>query len=205
VFKRLFDWFFGIPWVFQKLRYWVLGGFDFGPAYQRLNVEENDVVLDIGCGMGDSMQHLKSFRRYYGFDTDSRAIETFRKKYPAQNIILNNRVCTADDIRQLQPSKCILIGLLHHINDDDARTLLRSLAEAAELKGTVTLDTVYVPGRWVNNALAAADRGRHVRMTEHYRQLFSSGGMDVQEEFWIVTGNGAARYLGAVLHRSQKL
>lgn len=200
----MLDWFYGIPWVFQKLRYWVLGGFDFGPAYQRLNVGENDVILDIGCGMGDSMQHLKAFHRYYGFDTDNRAIETFRKQHSAPNIILNNRVCTAEDIRQLQPTKCILIGLLHHINDVDACTLLQSLAEATQLKGVVTLDTVYVPGRWINNVFAAADRGRFVRTTEQYRQLFSSAGMDVQEEFWIVTGIGA-RYLGVLLQRRKRL
>lgn len=201
--KRTLEWFYGIPWVFQTLRYWGLGGFDFGPAYQRLNVGENDVVLDIGCGMGDSMKHLKSFQRYYGFDTDSRAIETFRKKYPASNIVLNNRICTAEDIRQLQPTKCILIGLVHHISDNDAQTLLKSLSEASQLKGTVTLDTVYISGRWVSNAFAAADRGRHVRTTEQYRQLFNSAGMDIQEEFWIVTGVGA-RYLGALLCKKKQ-
>ena len=201
--KRILDWFYGIPWVFQKLRYWVLGGFDYGPAYQRLKVGENDVVLDIGCGMGDSMKHLKNFRFYYGFDTDKRAIETFRKNHSAPNIILNNRICTAADIQQLQPTKCVLIGLVHHINDDDARALLQSLAANTQLQGTVTLDTVFVPGRWLSNMFAAADRGRHVRTTEQYRQLFASAGMDVQEEFWIVSGIGA-RYLGVLLQRKKQ-
>ena len=59
------NWFFGLPWVFQRLRRWVLGGFSFAPAYHLLEVGNGDMVLDVGCGMGDAMQHLGDFQEYH--------------------------------------------------------------------------------------------------------------------------------------------
>jgi SAM-dependent methyltransferase len=192
--RKPLEWFLGIPWVFQKARFCFLGGFDFAPAYQRLEVTPEDVVLDVGCGMGDAMRHLNAFRAYHGFDTDCRAIEAFRNKYSDTRVKLYNRECTRYDIKALAPTKCVLIGVLHHLDDQAAVQLLHAFAHAPRLRAAVTVDTIYLRRKWINNSLAVLDRGRHVRTVDAYQLLFEQAGLRVLEKFWITSGNRAATY-----------
>ena len=159
------DWFFGLPWVFQRLRYWFLGGFSFAPGYELLEARDGDRVLDVGCGMGDALRHLGGFQEYHGFDTDARAIDCFRKLHPQANVHLYSRVCQLGDIARIQPTKVVLAGLLHHVSDAEALQLLRPLADPPHPR-IMTIDTVFLPGHWTNNLLARSYRGRYVRTQE---------------------------------------
>ena len=200
--RTFFEWMLGIPWVFRTLRPCVLGGIEFGPAYDILNVQPDDVILDVGCGMGDAMNYLPAFRAYHGFDTDARAIAAFRARFPRGNMLLYDRHCRGEDIAAINPTKVLLIGLLHHIADPEAVALLQSLAAAAQVKSIVTLDTVFLPRRGINNVFSRLDRGRFVRTVEGYHALVERSGLTVAQSFWIDTRCRLTRYYGMALVRS---
>jgi 2-polyprenyl-3-methyl-5-hydroxy-6-metoxy-1,4-benzoquinol methylase len=197
--RRTLEWVLGTPWVFERLRRWVLGGFDFGPAYSYLDVRETDIVLDVGCGMGDAMEHLDSFSEYHGFDIDARAIDTFRRRCSKANVHLYARRGEAQDIARIAPSRVVMVGVLHHMSDAEVVSLLRPLTGIAALPRIATVDTVFIPGSAINNLLARFERGRYVRTVEQYQALVRSAGLDIQQSFWIDTGRRVARYYGMVL------
>lgn len=199
--RRAFDWFFGMPWVFNGLRHWVLGTPDFGACYRHLEVTASDTVLDIGCGMGDAMRHLTSFERYEGFDTDARAIEAFRRLGPPRNVSLHAEACSPGHVREISPTKVVLVGILHHLPREEARTVLGALAEAPRLSAAVTCDTVFIPGRPVNNTLARLDRGRFVLDEAGYVELAESCGLRVRTRFWVHAKRGIASYFSMLLTR----
>lgn len=197
--RRTMEWVLGTPWVFERLRRWVLGGFDFGPAYRYLDVGERDIVLDVGCGMGDAMKYLDAFSEYHGFDIDARAIDAFRRRCSKTNVHLYARRGEPQDIARIAPTKVVLVGVLHHMSDSDVATLLRPLAAVPALHRIATVDTVVIPRSATNNLLARFERGRYVRTVEQYQALARSADLDIQRSFWIDTGRHVARYYGMVL------
>jgi hypothetical protein len=75
-----------------------------------------------------------------------------------------------------------MIGLLHHLSDAEAVELLRLLARCPTLVRAVTLDIVYLDGRWYNNLLARLDRGRYCRRGPGYVELARAAGLRVLGE-----------------------
>ena len=45
----------GHPFVYDRLRPWIVGGIDMTAFYESLESETTDVVVDVGCGTGDAL------------------------------------------------------------------------------------------------------------------------------------------------------
>jgi len=174
----------GHPWVFEHVRPLVVGGVDMSHAYHRLDCSDDSVVIDIGCGTGDALKHLRHFSSYLGIDTDPRAIAFASERWKGRaNATFESRLCTREDLRDKAPTHVALIGLLHHLNDSEASELLGMLQESPRLVRAVTLDIVYLPGRPYNNLLARHDRGRHCRTPEAYAELASAAGLSIADRY----------------------
>jgi SAM-dependent methyltransferase len=187
-----FQRFLALPWVFEFLRPLVLGGLNFAEAYRLLAVDENDTVLDVGCGMGDALRYLGRFAEYHGFDMDAKAIDVFQRRCSHPGVHLHARRCDPEDLDAIKPTKVILIGLLHHVGDREVIGLLEPLARTPDVR---------LPGFWTNNLLARLDRGRFVRTAEQYEALAADSGWEIRHRFWISTGWRLASYYGMVLER----
>jgi SAM-dependent methyltransferase len=171
----------GHPFVYNRLRPWVVGGIDMTAFYESLEAEGTDVIVDVGCGTGDALRYLSSFKAYYGFDIDARAIEFARAQAAGRpEVTFEARPVTSDDLASLQPSLAILAGLLHHLDDEQAVHLLELLAGAPSIRRIATQDVVYLPGERVSNLLARLDRGRHVREVDGYRALVERAGLRIE-------------------------
>lgn len=163
----------GHPFVYDYVRPLAVGGIDLSPCYDALEVRPDDVVLDIGCGTGDALRYLPKFREYYGFDTDAQAIAAARRRprSQAERVQFFDRTSTWSDFDRIRPTRVMMAGLLHHLNDAQALELLGWCSALASVVRVATLDVVFLPDRFVSNLLARMDRGEHVRTPEQYRDL----------------------------------
>jgi SAM-dependent methyltransferase len=170
----------GHPWVYEHVRTLAVGGIDMSRAYQLLACDERAVVLDIGCGTGDALTHIEHFADYLGVDTDRVALEHARSRHANRaNVSFECRVCGAEDFISRPISHVSMVGLLHHLSDSDAIALLSLLAHCPTLVRAVSLDIVYLDGRWYNNLLASVDRGRYCRTSAAYADLARDAGLRV--------------------------
>ena len=166
----------GLPFVYKHLVPFILG---FDPkkdgkaTYDLLDVESNDIVVDIGCGMGNALEYLHTFSEYHGFDTDNVALSEFSKSYSDARVSLYNRRFEGEDAVNINPHKVLMIGLLHHIDDAEAGTLFENVSRSRFLKRIVTCDCFFTKNKkWsISNLLTKLDRGEFGREIEHYKQL----------------------------------
>ena len=187
----------GHPFVFNRIRPLFVGGIDWQPLYDALDAGPDAVVMDVGCGMGIAHKYLRSFREYYGFDTDPVAIKLARQSAAGANIKYQCRVVTEDDVQNIHPTHVLLSGLLHHLSDAEVLKLLRMFGSVKSVRRIATADTVYIPGRHMSNVLAFLDRGRFVRTTEGFVALVEEANVEIVRK-QIVRSNptsGRALYL----------
>jgi SAM-dependent methyltransferase len=193
---RLQEWFLGHAWIYNWIRPAVLGGFDFSECYHWLEATPNDVIVDVGCGFGESLRYLPAFRSYHGFDTSSRAIQHFRNHHGGDpRIVLYERELTAADLDQIRPTKVLLMGILHHLRRDQAEQLLGWFSGRPHLEKIVTQDPVYRRGQWINNLLCWLDRGKFVLDQAGYEQRVTAAGLTIQHRIHCSSGNRLAHYL----------
>ena len=171
----------GHPFVYNRLRPWVVGGIDMTAFYESLEAKPTDVIVDVGCGTGDALRYLSTFKAYHGFDVDARAVEFARAQAAGRpNVTFEARAVTAEDLESLRPSLAILAGLLHHLDDEQAVGLLELFARTPSIRRIATQDVVYLPGERVSNLLARLDRGKFVRDEEGYRTLVARSGLRIE-------------------------
>lgn len=187
----------GHPFVYNRVRPWIVGGVDMSPVYASLEAGPDDVIVDVGCGTGDALHYLPDFKSYYGFDLDPVAIDFARKEAAGRpGVTYEARVVVEDDLESIQPSLVILAGLLHHLDEDSAIELLEMLARTKSIRRIVTQDVVYLPHEKVSNFLAWLDRGKFVRREDGYRRLAAQAGLNVESGRVIRSHptSGRARY-----------
>jgi SAM-dependent methyltransferase len=137
-------------------------------------------VLDIGCGPGELVPFLQGLE-YVGLDQSAEYIAAARQHYPEARFVcerIGDHVVRGETF-----DLALAIGVLHHLDDDDALTLLR-VARASLRRGgrLVTLDGCHVPGQHrVSRWLLSHDRGRHVRARDEYARLMRQVFADVRD------------------------
>ncbi len=134
--------------------------------------KEGDRVLDIGCGPGDILLHFPSCE-YLGVDMNEGYIEQASKTYGDRGVFLCRR---ADEQAVTNTSYfdiVIAMGLLHHLDDSEARGFLEMTRRVLKPSGRlVTLDGVYWDGQSrLERFVMSKDRGKHIRTREQYVAL----------------------------------
>ncbi|MCX5768690.1 MAG: class I SAM-dependent methyltransferase [Candidatus Hydrogenedentes bacterium] len=194
----------GVPWVYERLRIALLGGGPAGDVFGWLGDTREDILIDIGCGTGMAMDRLGAVAEYHGFDTDARALQRFRRRALPENVHLYNAAVTQADLDRIQPTKAIMMGLLHHLADAKAAGLLSMLARCPTVRSAITLDPVLIDGKPLNNLLCRLDRGSHVRTRPQYEALIQAAGFEAVRAEVLPSGNGAAFYFCTLLSRNQE-
>ncbi|HEY0294150.1 MAG TPA: class I SAM-dependent methyltransferase [Bordetella sp.] len=188
----------GHPIIYNKIRPLIVGGIDLSNLYESLDVSAQDVVVDVGCGTGDALNYLKSFKEYLGFDVDEVATSYASKRFASvANASFHARLFQTEDVEKIQPTRVVLAGLLHHLTDEQAMDLLSMLAKSPRLRRIVSLDIVYLPGEWVSNAFAWCDRGRYCRKQRGYEALAANAGLNVTKSIIMKSHptHGRVKYL----------
>lgn len=133
-----------------------------------------DRILDIGCGTGELFSQLPEGLHYVGFDLSEPYITAARQRHQHARFecmdVADYQVTDTD----VQGADLVLaIGILHHLDDDRARALMRTAKGALKPGGRfISLDGTYVEGQSaIAHALISRDRGKSIRTPDAYRAL----------------------------------
>ena len=141
-------------------------------AREHLRVIPGQRVLDLGCGPGDILEFLPPVS-YVGYDISQVYVDRARRRFGHRGEFH----CHAldDDLPVAAGSFDVVIahGLLHHLDDGDARKLFRLARRALQPGGRlVTFDGCYTRDQSAAAKLfLSLDRGRHVREAAAYEAL----------------------------------
>lgn len=132
-------------------------------------------VLDIGCGTAGILPYLPGYVDYTGFDMSPAYIEAARARHGRRGRF----TCARAEVFEPQGGEgrpfdiAMAFGVLHHLDDGEARSMLRNARSALGAGGRlVTLDPAYVPGQdRLARFAVSRDRGRNVRSPEAYAAL----------------------------------
>jgi SAM-dependent methyltransferase len=132
---------------------------------EELDLQPGHVVVDVGCGPAYYFNRLPGGIRYFGFDTSSRYIDYARRRFGDRGDF-RTEIFGAEHVRELPPVDAVmLLGLLHHLSDQQARDLLglagRALAPGGRI---ISVDTCFEPNQGrISHWMSANDRGEFVR------------------------------------------
>ncbi len=164
----------GIPALYE----WYQRTFGFAGAravaFERyLPISTGELVLDIGCGPGNIIPYFPQDVRVVGFDTDSNYIAMAKSKYGARAEFHCREFDDACADEFAGADVVMMNGLLHHLNDNDATSVVRCAQTALRPGGRLfTLDGVYTENqRIIARKLLDFDRGRFVRHQNAYENL----------------------------------
>jgi len=163
-----------LPTVYKLQQQWV-GSDRIRRVYvaDHLRASPGDVVMDIGCGTAEILDHLPPVH-YLGLDANPAYIEAASARFRARGSF---RVLSVADMRLPEfagkADLVIGIGILHHLDDREADTCCAVAMSLLKPRGRfVTVDGVFHPGQGVvRRVVLSVDRGRHVRTREAYLAL----------------------------------
>lgn len=149
------------PWAARKLE----------PVLRNNDVRSIKRVLDVGCGPGTNAPSF-AHADYVGVDLNEQYVRDARKRFGRNFVAADVR---GNDFPVGNGFDCILVNsLLHHLDLESTRTLLRRFTELLTPDGHVHIIELVLPDNLsVPWALAKADRGHYPRPLAEWKELFS--------------------------------
>jgi len=136
-------------------------------------------VLDVACGIGQFSDATQ--QGYLGIDLNRDYIERAISLHRAKHIEFR---CM--DVKDLsanagRANTVLLIGILHHLDEETARDLLaaiKALAQEQLIVMEVVQEQTNLFGRWIKNN----DRGKYVRHQRELNRLVADAGFELADE-----------------------
>jgi len=148
-------------------------------------------VLDIGCGPADILAYLPDVD-YWGFDISDAYIERAKMRFAQRGRFYCQELTRADIVKMPPFDVVLALGLLHHLDDESAKGVLRLASQALKPGGRLlTVDPCLEAGQNpVARFLIRIDRGQNVRSGAGYtslaRAVFESPRVEVRDSgAWI--------------------
>jgi 2-polyprenyl-3-methyl-5-hydroxy-6-metoxy-1,4-benzoquinol methylase len=147
-------------------------------------------ILDLGCGTAYYLSQMPELE-YHGFDIDERYIKHARARFGSRGNFYCQQFREDQAQRLGQFDGVMLLGILHHLDDDACNHLLNLTASVLAPEGRViALDTVVHDGQnKFEHFLARSDRGKYVRRPAEFMSLankaFGSVDCGVEKSRWI--------------------
>ena len=132
-----------------------------------------DKVIDIGCASGLALQWLPPVQ-YLGLDISPDYIAFARKKYGRRGtFVLGDARSLRTDSRFQDADIVIALGVLHHLDDREARDCIQFAHGALKPNGRFVFhEPCWIPNQGpVSKYIMGSDRGRNIRTEQQYRDL----------------------------------
>jgi len=148
-----------------------------------LALEPGQSLLDVGCGPAAILAALPEID-YVGVDLSPAYIAAASARFGARGRFLAGNVYELPQLVDRRFDAVLAQGVLHHLDDDEAMTLLRFAAAKLAPGGTiVTADPCHRPGQGAfERFLMDNDRGHNIRTPDAYRALARSAFAEVRCE-----------------------
>jgi cyclopropane fatty-acyl-phospholipid synthase-like methyltransferase len=163
-----------LPWVY-KIFQRMIGNRKSQRRFvdEIVSVKPGMKVLDIGCGPAEILEDLPEGIDYIGYDMEQKYIDFARQKYGSRGRFYCQRVSEQDVPEPGTYDRVLAIGLVHHLDDDEARKLFELAAVALRPGGAmVTNDNAYIENQNpIARFVISQDRGRHTRTPADYTAL----------------------------------
>jgi SAM-dependent methyltransferase len=129
-------------------------------------------ILDVGCGTASILSLLPNVE-YIGIDHNPKYIAKVRVSHGDRGEFRSVDVNDAQFRTLGKFDRVLLLGVLHHLNDDECIKLFSALRQALKEDGQlITFDNALVSGQHpFARLLAKLDRGRYARTPQQYRSL----------------------------------
>lgn len=156
------------------LSQWLVGSTRLRDALVReyIRPHQGMRILDLGCGPGDFVLHLPGVD-YVGIDLSEAYIREATQRFGDRATFHAGRADEAAWLAEQRFDVVVAVGVLHHLDDGEAASLLAVARRAARGGGRfVSVDPCFAPGQSaIARVLASRDRGRNVRTEAGYRGL----------------------------------
>lgn len=135
-----------------------------------------DKIVDIGCGPGDMLEFLPK-PQYIGIDISEAYVREGQRRYGNSALFLQG---TTEDYRsdtRLRDADIVMcLGVLHHLNDEEARQLLAFARENLKPTGRfVGAEPSYLVHQSRASAwIMSRDRGQNVRPESEWKSLLKA-------------------------------
>ncbi len=167
-----------ISFVYRTYQFVVIKKSTYKFIYQNIfKTDENSIVLDCGCGPAQYRKLIQS-KKYIGIDFNPKHIQAAKKNHPNDTFYEGD--LSKFDFQTIEKfSDILLFGLLHHLNDENAKNLINKLINQLKSNGKiVAIDPLYVEKKnfydSFANFVASKDQGNFVRQENEYRSLVDS-------------------------------
>jgi len=155
----------------------IFGGENYREQHAKsLNIKSGYKVLDIGCGTSNILKYLPVNIEYYGLDMEEEYIDFCRKEYGDRATFYCEKVGEVEREEWIGNFDVINIhGLLHHLSDSDAESILSTSKKYLKDTGeVVTVDSVFHEGQGaIDKWLVSKDRGQNIKTPAEYVELVS--------------------------------
>jgi len=169
------DKFLEISSVYAKLMNFLLGGNTYTTLVSEYIKPTNGcAVLDVGCGPVAILDFLPSVK-YVGLDHNPKYIAAATKKFGAKGTFICAGVDQLNDHGLQTFDRIIILGVMHHLDDQQLTQLMRSLKDRLTRDGVlITFDVAYEDKQnLIAKFLAKNDRGKFVRTKDQYLEFIS--------------------------------
>jgi SAM-dependent methyltransferase len=194
-----------LRWLKMPLLYNLFQGVVGGNALRRriirnhVRARRGDKVIDMGCGPAQALQSLAEVE-YFGFDIDPDYIAFGRRAYGDKaTFVVGDTRSLWDDSLFKDADIVMAIGVLHHLDDEDATQCIQFAYDALKRRGRLIChDACWIPNqRAFSKYIMSHDRGRNIRTEQQYRQL--AGKIFTNVHAWIDTKPLRIPYVTVVL------
>ena len=141
-------------------------------AQETIRAGSGERVLDIGCGPAALLRFLPGVA-YIGIDYNEANIAQAKRIFGSRGHFICDEISNFTRHELAPVDIAVAIGMLHHVDDETALSLLNATAAALKPGGRlITADPCFHPEQsLVQRLVVSSDRGRHVRQFEHYGEL----------------------------------
>lgn len=185
--------------IYFYLRQAATLGIPFKKWFQLFKLSDKR-ILDLGCGPADIMRFanddLKKPEYYLGIEISDKYIaqaSSLLKQKSIDHNLVNldlTRLQTTEISSQLyelatenQVNLALLIGVMHHIDDQSVIETLNLLYDINSIQQIYTEDVILEENNFINNFYSRLDRGEFVRTKQDYDELIRKSKWNSFETF----------------------